>query len=208
MARQKFKVKIENKKIAVFLAVFGAIALGAWGFVFYTQNFAPVTVADFEGTPVQFRTDLREAQKVDVLPSEDALRAQIVKPPKVEGPNGQFILRSPLKGAIITFKPVDSGTNGWYSVQVTEIIKKLTILYQGKYDRAIGFNVTEVQEYGQVEGDNLIPVIELVHPDYADGTFVSVDSDRNVITISGGDSLRDFDLATVRFMTVALGIEV
>lgn len=210
MAGQKVRVRISKKQAIVFLAILAAFAASVGGYLAYAKYFSPVFAADFEGQTVQFRANLREAQAVEVLPDEGTLTDQIVKPPRVFGPGGQVILRQPLVGAVIAFKAdgVQQSTLGWYSVEVTEIIKKLTLLYKGKHNVDIRFNVTEVKEYGRLNGTNTVPVIELVHPELADGTFVSADRRRNVITISGGDSLKDFDLATVKFMMVALGIGV
>lgn len=208
MASEKVKIKISKQQIVLFLAIFGIIAAVAFGYVYWLENFKPVTTAEFNGQTLSFRADLREAQKVEVIPDETELYNQIVKPPKIQGPNGQIIIRKSLSNVTIVFKSVDSKTMGWYTVEVTEIIKKLTALYKGKYNVDLNFAVAEVDDYENLSGLNTAPIIALVHPDIAEGTSVSVDDDKNVITISGGDSLRDFDLATEKFLMVALGIKV
>lgn len=208
MSQEKIHVKISKQQIIIFLAVFGAVVVGVFGYIAYDAYFKPIFVADFEGQPIQFRADLREAQKVEVIPDDSKLYNQIVRPPRVEGPGGQVIIRKPLSNVTIVFKPVSQQTMGWYTVEATEIIKKLTALYKGKYNVDINFAIAQVDNYDELDGSNTAPIIALVHPEIADGTFVSVDDDRDVITISGGDSLRDFDRATAKFMMVALGIKV
>ena len=208
MSHEKVHFKIGKIHIVIFLAVFGAIVSGIFGYMEYNKCCAPVYTTYFGEQLVGFRADLREAQKVDVLPSEDVLYSQIVRPPTTRGPNGQIIFRRSLTNVTIVFKEVSRDKMGWYTVQVSEIISKLTALYKGKYGVDLNFGIAQVDSYGEVNGTNAAPIILLVHPEIAEGTYVEADNDRNVITISGGDSLKDFDRATVKFLMVALGIEV
>ncbi len=208
MPHEKVHIKIGKMQIVVFLAIFGAIAAGVFAYIEYGKCCAPIFTADFEGQTLGFRADLREAQKVEVIPDEGKLYSQIVRPPRIVGPEGQVIIRKPLRNVTIAFKQVSQGTMGWYTVEASEIIKKLTALYKGKYDVDLNFAIAETDDYDELKGSNTAPIIALVHPEIADGTFVSVDDDRDVITISGGDSLRDFDRATVKFLMVALGVSV
>jgi hypothetical protein len=212
MAKEKLSLRFSRQQMLIFLAVVGAIVAGVMVYEYYLKNMAPVYMADFEGQPTAFRADLREAVKVKVMPDEDTLYRQIVKPNKVVN-NGSISFRQPLRNVTIVFKSTignktGPNTMGWYTVEASEIIKKLTTLYQVKYGISINFAVKEVQSYEGLRGGNLAPIIALVHPDIADGTYVDVDKDANVITISGGDSLRDFDDATVKFLMVAMGIDV
>lgn len=208
MAEEKIRVKINKKQIALFLAIFGVIVAGALGYLAYIEYLQPVMSVEFNGETLAFREDLRQAQNVEVIPSEEALRSQMDKPPNVIGPSGQIIVRKPLRNVTIVFKSVSSETMGWYTVQVSEIIKKMTALYKGKYNVDVNFAIAETENYDELRGSNTAPIIALVHPQIANGTFVEVDGDRNVVTISGGDSLRDFDLATIKFLMTTLGIEI
>jgi hypothetical protein len=206
---EKVKIRVSKSQIILFAVIFGIIAAGILGYVYYYDNFKPVTTAEFNGQSIEFRANLREAQKVEVIPDETELRNQIVKPPRIDGPNGQIIIRKPLSNVTIVFKSLnESARMGWYTVEVSEIVKKLTALYKGKYDVNVNFAISEVDDYENLRGSNTAPIIALVHPDIAEETFVSVDDNTNVITISGGDSLKDFDLATVKFLMVALDIKI
>ena len=208
MAKEKVSVKFDRSQLIVFFAIFGIIAAVVAGYLIYEKELKPQHRAMFEGFPVEFRGELRESQAVDVQPDESKLRSQIVRPPKIEV-NGSLIVRKPLGGATIAFKQTsDNSTMSWYVVQSSEIAKKLTLLYKGKYDVDLKFNFTEVDSYEGLKGTNSYPVIALVHPEFADGTYISVNDDTNVITISGGDSLKDFDNAVTKFLMVALDIVV
>jgi hypothetical protein len=211
MTKEKLSLKFSRQQMLIFLAIAGALVAGAMAYQYYLKEAAPVYITDFEGEPTAFRADLREAAKVKVIPDEGALYSQIVRPSKVVT-DGSVAFRQPLRNVTIVFKSTITdgkpNTMGWYTVQVSEIIKKLTTLYHLKYGVSVNFAVREVQSYDGLTGTNTAPIVALVHPDIAEGTYVSVDGDADVITISGGDSLEDFDEATVKFLMVAMGIEV
>lgn len=207
MPKEKVAIRFDKSQLIVFLAVFGIIAAAVAGYLVYESQIKPQHKVIFEGIPVEFRGEIRASQAVDVQPDESKLRSQIVRPPKVEV-NGTVIVRRSLSGATIAFKPTsDNASMSWYVVESSEIVKKLTLLYKGKHNVDLKFNFTEVDTYDGLKGTNTFPVIALVHPEFADGTYISVDDDRNVITISGGASLRDFDNAVTKFLLVALGID-
>lgn len=211
MTKEKLSLKFSRQQMLIFLAIAGTLVAGAMAYQYYLKEAAPVYIVDFEGEPTAFRADLREAAKVKVIPDVGALYGQIVRPSKVVQ-DGSISFRQPLRNVTIVFKSTiadgRSNTMGWYTVQVSEIIKKLTALYHLKYGISVNFAVREVQSYDGLKGSNTAPIVALVHPDIAEGTYVSVDGDADVITISGGDSLKDFDEATVKFLMVAMGIEV
>ncbi len=187
------RISISKQQIIIFAAIVGVIAAGVYGYIAYVTYFAPVFSANFEGLQLGFRADLREAQKIEVVPDESSLQ--------------NFFAR-PLSNVTIAFRPVSQQTNGWYSVEATEIVIKLNIFYKTKYGAEPSFNGIEVDSYENLNGTRDAPIVALIHPEIADGTFVKLDEGRNVVTISGGNSLRDFDLATAKFMMVALGINV
>jgi hypothetical protein len=216
MSKQKDSVnlKITKSQIVVFLGLTGMVAAGVLAYVYYQDKLAPVTVVGFNGETLGFRVDLRQADKVEVRPDEATLINQMVRAGRQIDAQGNVIFRKPLRNITIVFKSTISNdtskpnTMGWYTVQVTEIIKKMTALYHGKLGTPVSFQVKEVSSYEGLKGSNTAPIVALVHPDLADGTYVSVDPDNDVVIISGGDSLKDFDLATEKFLMVVMGIKV
>jgi hypothetical protein len=216
MTSQKDSVslKVTKSQIVAFLSLAGIVAAGILIYAYYQTYLAPVTVVDFNGEKMGFRVDLRQAEKVEVRPNEAALVAQMVRASRYVNSDGTIIFRKPLSNVTIVFKSTivngTSGPNtmGWYTVEVTEIIKKMTALYHGKLRTPINFQIKEVQSYDGLKGSNTAPIVALVHPDLTDRTGVEVDSDNDVVTIYGGNSLKDFDLATEKFLMVIMGIKV
>lgn len=208
MVKQKVKLSIEKGTLVLFGVVAVIVAGSIFAYMYYQKNLAPVIFADFEGVDLPFRVDLRQAQKIEVTPNEETLRLMIDKPPVVRTPDGVTSFRQTLRNVTIVFKTVPTDNNGWYSVQTTEIIKKMTLLYKGKYGVDLKFEVREVESYDGLRGSNRAPVIALIHPHIANGTYVEADKVGDVIKIHGGDTLKDFDLATVKFMMVALNVTV
>ena len=205
---KKVKVGLKSVHLVLIVAALAVVAGGYFGFNYYQEELAPVTIVDYKGVDLPFRIDVREANTVEVRPDVETLRRAIDKPPTVVEGN-LVVVRPSLDNVVIAFKSegVSQETLGYYTVEATEIIKKLTLLYRSVYEVPVTFNVLEVENYDELEGSNSRPIIALIHPDIAEGTFVSIDEERDVITVSGGDSLEDFDLATVRLMSIALGID-
>lgn len=206
--RVNLKIGFDKSQLTLFAIIFGVIAVGVLGYLAYDAYLKPVYTVDFNGEQLSFREDIKEAQKVEVIPGEAELRQQMVKLP-VSSDSGSVVIRKGITNVTIVFMSTGSQENmGWYTVEVSEIIKKLTAFYRGQHGIDVKFAIAETENYEDLRGTNTAPIVALVHPDIADGTFVEVDSDRNVVTISGGDSLRDFDLATIKFLTTVLGIEI
>lgn len=199
-----------NRYIVLFVVIVGVVVAGIVGYVEYQKYYQPLQTINFGGQIISFRADLREAHSVPVLPDENAVYDHITKLPVQTDASGNTVYRAPLTNITIVFDPngVPKEQMGYYSVEGYEIVNKLTALYKGQYGIDVGFNVTPVDNYSGLAGSPTDPVIALVHPAIANGTFVSVDPDREVITVSGGKTLHDFDLATVRFISVALGLQI
>jgi hypothetical protein len=191
--RERIRIKIERKQIAVFFVVLGIVAAAVGLYFVYANYLAPVTSANFDGVQLGFRADLREAQKISAVPDETSLQ--------------NFFAR-PLTNITIAFKPIEGQTNGWYGVESAEIVLKLKVLYALRYGIEPAFNGVEIDDYTEIRGEEGRPVIALVHPEIADETSVRLDAERHIVTISGKDTIKDFDLATVKFLISVLGIEI
>lgn len=200
--------KPKRQHVIIFAVILGAIAAGVFGYIAYQNIYPPLQTIDFGGQILSFRADLREAQGVQVVPDANTVYDHITKLPRAVK-DGRIVYRQPLMNVTIAFKPVSPEKQGWYSLEAAEIIAKLTALYKGQFGVDLTFNTIIVDDYATLRGTSTDPIIALVHPDITNGErSVKVDPDKEVITISGGKSLHDFDLATVRFMSVALGLEL
>ncbi len=152
-----------------------------------------------------FRENLTLAyETVDIKPNEEAIHEKIVKLSKIVR-NDSISFRRPLEGVTLVFKDAEEN-NGWYILQNTEIINKLSFFYGGLNGIKLNFTTKEIQDYDNLEGTSSTPIIALVHPKFANETSISLDEDNNVIYINGGSTLQDFDLATTRFIMIFLDI--
>lgn len=186
-------MKVSRQQIVLVVFIAGLAVAGYYGFIAYNTYIKPVFNADFEGQALSFRVDLREAQKVELTPDDATVSEMVNAVPR---------------NVTIAFRNVTQQVNGWYSLEGTEIIVKLTALYKVRHGADVGFNAVQVSDYESLRGGDGILIIALVHPEIAEETSVRADRERNVITISGGDRLRDFDYATAKFLMASLGISV
>jgi len=157
----------------------------------------PIYSYDYYGIPLNFRADLREAEKVPIYPNDAVL---------------YYELRGGLaKNITIVFIPIE-GDNGIYSANGFEISFKLGFLFNNLLNRNVTIDAKNITSYANLPGKIQHPIIALVHPKFANETSVRLDG--HVIFISGLPSndvsnlYRNFDLATVRFLMNILDIKV
>lgn len=136
-----------------------------------------------------FRADLREANKIPVYPSKDAVYLKLINPI--------------VKNVTIAFK--DAGEeNYYYSLETYEIVYKLSLFYKIK-GMEVNFDSMQVDSYENLPGKFQNPIIALVHPKFSNETAIRIED--HVIYIQG-KTAEEFDLATVKFLVSAMGIEV
>jgi hypothetical protein len=91
-------------------------------------------------------------------------------------------------------------------------VNKLAIAYKLRFGYIPNFNVVNVTSYENLTATSNNSKIALIHPIYSNVTLVRLED--NVIYIQGKsatsekEQLRNFDLAVVKFLMVALGIKV
>ncbi|MEM5853600.1 MAG: hypothetical protein QW228_04495 [Candidatus Aenigmatarchaeota archaeon] len=163
-----------------------------------TQLKLPVYSVNYKGKKMNFRTNLRDAEKVVVIPNEKNLREKI--------------FNNLVDNITIVFKPGDELVNAHYAAEVFEITYKLTLAYKLNFAYIPRFNVVNVTSYEGLKGSEENPVVALIHPIYSNETSVRVDD--SVVYIQGKNSekleeqLRNFDLAVAKFLMVALDIKL
>ena len=116
------------------------------------------------------------------------------------------------RDTIIAFKDAGEEENPYYIVEEIEIINKMMIAYRKMIDSYKGetinmptFNAMPVENYADLPGKIQNPIIALVHPKYANETAVR--NDYHVTYISG-KTHEEFDLATIKFLMIVLGIDL
>jgi hypothetical protein len=199
------KVRVTRERAILFASILIIIILVALLFqqvkllvaLLIQQIKFPLYSLNYHGMKISFRINLRDAKDVKVYPSENAVRDEIMN---------QFV-----DNITIVYKPNES-INSHYAVEVFEIVNKLAVAYRLKFGYIPNFNVVNVTSYENLTGSSSNPKIALVHPIYSNETSVRLDN--HVIYIQGQnatswqDQLKNFDLATVKFLMVALGIRI
>lgn len=172
-------------KIILFVLLFFCISI----FIYYYYT-RPVYAVEFYGTWLVFRANLKEAAKVPVYPDENSLKLAIKNPL--------------LQNITFAFKDAGLDKNGYYIIEQFEIINKLYLLYKIMGIK-VNFSAQEIQDYQNLSASEGNLIIALVHPIYANKTSIEVKD--NVIYLQGTD-LKNFDMATVKLLMVALELKV
>ncbi|MEM5801840.1 MAG: hypothetical protein QXQ18_00425 [Candidatus Aenigmatarchaeota archaeon] len=180
------RIKITREQIIGFTSLLLLFLVG----IYLYLNFYPVRTVVIDGTPITFRQNIKEAKNVLVFPNEDEIFNKLFNTAVI---NITFV-----------FKDAGERENPYYILQEVEIINKLTFAY-ARLNRKVNFNAMPIETYENLRGTIYNPIIALIHPIYANETFVMVKD--NVIFISG-KNYKDFDLATIRFLSIALNIKI
>lgn len=179
----RFKLT-EKKTILLAILCFSIIMILIY---FYISK--PIYTVEYQGTLIGFRANLKEAARIKVYPNDTILHSTIANPS--------------IRNITIVFK--DAGAkNGYYILEEFEIINKLFFLYK-IMEISPKFEGLEIQDYENLTATEENPIIALIHPIYSNETSIKVKN--NVIYLQGTD-LKNFDLATIKFLMVALKIEI
>jgi len=158
----------------------------------------PVYSVNYYGTTLEFRANLRDAKNVPVYPNGEMVYREIMNPL--------------VENITIAFKPGTEQENAHNAVETFEIVNKLAIAFSKKLGYIPNVNVINFTSYDDLRGKIQNPVIALIHPNYSNETSVILDW--HVVFIKGKNStdpneqLRNFDLATIKFLMTVLETEV
>jgi|GEM_PF-1777411 len=202
----KLKIKLPKNPIFLVLLILVIIALlTVLGMFLYNiivpgpEPERPLTTWNYKGSVVGFRADLREADKVPAYPGETPIYLDTIHPL--------------VKNVTIAFKDAGEDENAYYIVEELEIVTKMILVYRNMLagypglteDDMPGFNAIPVENYNNLPGKIQNPIIALVHPKYANETAVR---NEGHVTYISGKTHEEFDLATVKFLMIVLGIEL
>lgn len=189
------KVKITTQRAILLVLILLFLSL----FILLYKNLpSQVYSAEYHGVRMNFRVNLKEAKNVPVYPSEYAIKMEIMNPY--------------VENITIAFIPGSGQQNAHYAVETFEITNKLATAFLVSSGYLPNFNVINVTSYQNLTGKIQNPIIALVHPFYSNETSVRLEN--HVVFIAGknatssSEQLRNFDLATVKFLISVLGIEV
>jgi hypothetical protein len=139
------------------------------------------------GVPMKFREDIRLAKNIEVYPNETYLKS---------------IFRSKeIKGITIGILNFTNQTN-IIGVEAVEITFKLSSFYSIAALPVV-IKGKEIESFYEISGNSTNPVIIIIPPAIANETLVRVE---NYTVFISGKTLKDLDLATIKFISVVLGI--
>jgi hypothetical protein len=142
----------------------------------------------YQGREFFFRDDINDAKRILVYPDEKTVH--------------DMFWNNNITNITILFKPLPKG-NQYYSVENFELTYKLLIMYRlNGYEKV--FNAEEINSYDNIQTSDNILKIALVAPAFTNQTYV--EGENNVIYIYAKD-YRDFDLATIKTILVAMNIK-
>ncbi|HLC39903.1 MAG TPA: hypothetical protein VJJ76_03420 [archaeon] len=196
--KKKVKVKFKvtrNRMITAGFIISGVVI--AYLYALYVPK--PVYSVDYRDTGVilNFRVDLREADKIPVDPGPDQVYTEIVNPL--------------VKNITIVYKPTGNETEDrYYAIEAFEITEKMKLGLYARKITDVGIDAKPLSYFNRTTYDNLPgkiqhPLIAIVHPIYGNQTRV-VSAPGHVVYIEA-TSYRDLDLAVVKFLISALRIK-
>jgi hypothetical protein len=180
------RICLSGRWAVLLLALIG-IAIGMW--IGHHQAW-PITQRNWRGHLLEFRADLRRACEIEVLPSESSLY--------------ELLMHPDVQNITIVFKPAGEAENPYYILQEMEIVPKLLLAYHYLGSKP-NFDAEPVDRYEGLRGTPAHPIIALVHPIYSNETGIEV---RDGVVFIRAASYEEFDLVVVKFLMVALDIEI
>jgi hypothetical protein len=198
------KLKITKTYLRILAVIIAVIVLGVIIFYYLLPIVMPtkLTSWDYHGTPMNFRADLRDADKVIVLPNDAWVRDSFTS---------QY-----LKNITIVFKN-DSSDLGLVAVEAAELSYKLSTIYmkngvgivsqseaeEGIPDNSIVLSAAPVTDYRNLQGTFTGVLIVLIPP--SETNVTSIRASNNAVFISGKNGY-EFDMATVKLLMVIMEI--
>ena len=200
----KVKLKISLKKIALVFVIL-AIPFVVYLLFLYV---VPISTWAYEGRPVGFTINLREAQKIPII--SNGARSD------ADANTRDALVRDDVKNITFLFKPTDEKNNTLYLLEESEIIRALTFAYlyspRLQIHQLPAFNAQIIDSYSNITASQLNPKIVLVHPNYGNQTLVKQDGYIVYVEARNANNFNSdktqFDLSAVRLMMAILSIKI
>lgn len=178
---QRIKIKISKNFLLALILIFVFVGIGIY---YKLSEYQPLTSISYDNFVLQFRADLREANKLEA--DEEAIR--------------NILWDRNIENVTIVF--TNSSDLELVGVESFEIAYKLGLAYRIK-----GYNVEiKGKEFDYPFSFDYLPnpSIVLIPPSLSNKTGIEV---KNKMIIISGKDKQGFDLATVKFLIVALGLK-
>jgi len=183
MSKEGIKIKISRNQTILLAIVCILILVGAVYYFFFPKS---IKSWNYYGTELEFRVDLKEANKIFVSDEVSVYN---------------LLWDRETKNVTIVF--TNSSDMGLVAVEAFEIANKLK-LAQLILKRDIGISTIEVSSF-DINSTKQNPLIALIPPSISNETAIKIKDD--VIFIYAKDK-NDFDLITAKFIMIALEIKL
>ncbi len=187
---KEVKIKLTKMKIITILTIAIVLTILYFSYPYLREWYLskqPITEINYFGVPMKFREDIRLARNIEVYPNETYVKA---------------IFRSKeLNGITIGILNHTNQTN-IIGVEAVEITFKLSSFYS-LASMPVIIKGKEIGNISEISGNSTNPVIIIIPPSIADETLVRVE---NYTVFISGKTLKELDLATIKFITIILGI--
>jgi len=187
------KVKLTRNKIILILLIFSFL-IGVFLYSRFVTCFGPfsVTCLSYREVIYNFRTNLKDAQKVPALPDDASI-------------NSEFSSNE-VQNITIAYKP-DPIEIKYITLEAVEVVNKLKLFYLSFPNRSsdVTFNVIQLNTFNNVTGTSENPVVVIKGLSQSTGNQVSFTN--HVVTIEGR-SLSELDSATERFVLAVFGVKI
>lgn len=189
----KVHIKLTRKKL-ILVSLLVLFFLGIFLYEKFVTCYGPfaVTCVDYRGITFNFRTNLKDAQKIPIFPNESSV-------------NSEFS-NDKIKNITIAYKQSKSEIP-IVTVEAVEISNKLKLFYLSDSNKTadVLFNVLELDSFENISGSFENPIIVIKSPSQSSKNQVSLS---NHVAVIEGRSLAELDLATVKFIMAVLGLKV
>jgi hypothetical protein len=181
------KVSLTRSQAIILITVLVATLAIIYVYII-TKPPQPITTVEYYGNMLTFRENLIEANNITVSPSDKAI--------------SDAMTNSRIENITIVFK--NTTDLSYTAVQAFEITYKLRIQHLVN-NRDIAISAKEVDSLDNITGTAENPMIVLIPPSIANDTYVALTD--NTVRISG-KTYKDYNLATIKFLIVTLGIKI
>jgi len=187
---KEVRVKLTKMKIIAIVMITLVLTILYFSYPYLKEwylSMKPITEINYFGVPMKFREDIRLARSIEVYPNETYVKS---------------IFRSKeLKSVTIGILNHTNQTN-IIGVEAVEITFKLSSFYS-LASMPVIIKGKEIGSISEIIGNSTNPVIIIIPPSIANETLVRVE---NYTVFISGKTLKELDLATIKFITLILGI--
>jgi len=187
---KEVKIKLTKMKIIAFAIIAIALTILYISLPYlknWYQSTRPLTEINYHGVPMKFREDIRLARDIAVYPNETYIKS---------------IFRSKnIERVTIGILNYTNQTNV-IGVEAVEITFKLSTFYS-LAPMKVAIKGKEIGSLYEIEGTAANPLIIIIPPAIANETLVKAE---NYTVFISGKSLKELDLATIKFITIVLNI--